>query len=168
MKNQQTKKQGIRNASARKTLTWLAAALLVGSLCMSCASSRSGNVYSRDQARQSQTVQTGVVNSVRSVLIEGTKTPAGTLAGGALGGVAGSAVGDGTGRALMTVVGAIAGAAAGSAVEEGVTRKQGLEITVRLDNGSVLAVVQEADETFQVGDSVKVLSGSDGTTRVTH
>jgi outer membrane lipoprotein SlyB len=68
----------------------------------------------------------------------------------------------------MTVVGAIAGAAAGSAVEEGVTRKQGLEITVRLDNGTLLAVVQEADVTFQVGDAVKVLTGSDGTTRVTH
>jgi outer membrane lipoprotein SlyB len=134
----------------------------------SCASSKSGSVYTRDQARQSQTVQLGVVASVRTVLIEGTKTPAGTVAGGALGGVAGSAVGGGTGRSVMTVVGAIAGAAAGSAVEEGLTRKQGLEITVRLENGTVLAVVQEADEAFAVGDSVRVLKASDGTTRVTH
>ena len=142
--------------------------LAIATLTVSCASSRSGSVYTRDQARQAQTVQLGVVTHVRTVLIEGTKTPAGTLAGGALGGVAGSAVGGGKGRDLMTVVGAIAGAAAGSAAEEGLTRKEGLEITVRLENGTVMAVVQEADEAFQVGDSVRVLKSADGTTRVTH
>ena len=141
---------------------------LTATLSISCASSRSGSVYTRDQARQAQTVQLGVVTHVRTVLIEGTKTPAGTIAGGALGGVAGSAVGGGKGRDLMTVVGVIAGAAAGSAAEEGLTRKEGLEITVKLENGTVMAVVQEADEAFQVGDSVRLLKSGDGTTRVTH
>ena len=77
-------------------------------------------------------------------------------------------MGGGKGRDLMTVAGAIAGAAVGSAAEEGLTRKEGLEITVRLENGTVLAVVQEADEAFEVGDSVRVLKSADGTTRVTH
>ena len=134
----------------------------------SCASSRSANVYSRDQARQTQTVSQGVVSQVRTVLIEGTKTPVGAAAGGVVGGVAGSAVGGGTGKKLMTVVGAIAGAAAGAAAEEGITRKDGLEITVTLDNGAMIAVVQEADETFVIGERVRVLKSSDGTTRVTH
>ena len=159
------------NKGEKRAWKWAAtiiAVSMVAGLSMSCASSRSGSVYSRDQARQSQVVQSGVVTGVRSVLIEGTKTPVGTLAGGALGGVAGSTVGGGKGRTLMTVLGALGGAAAGTAAEEGLTRKQGLEITVRLDNGNVLAVVQEADEAFSVGESVKVLSGSDGTTRVSH
>ena len=151
-----------------KYATLTVALVAIATLITSCASSRSGSIYTRDQARQAQTVQLGVVTHVRTVLIEGTKTPAGTLAGGALGGVAGSAVGGGKGKDLMTVVGAIAGAAAGSAAEEGLTRKEGLEITVKLENGTVLAVVQEADEAFQVGDSVRILKSADGTTRVTH
>ncbi|MBU4055878.1 MAG: glycine zipper 2TM domain-containing protein [Proteobacteria bacterium] len=158
----------VRKTPLWKNIRWFVIAALVAGLCASCASSRSANVYSRDQARQAQNVQMGVVASVKSVLIEGTKTPLGTIAGGALGGVAGSAVGGGKGAQLMTVVGAIAGAAAGTAAEEGITRKQGLEIIVRLDNGTLLSVVQEADVAFQAGDSVKIITGSDGTTRVSH
>ena len=38
-----------------------------------CASSNSGSVYNRDDARKVQTVKTGVVESVRAVKLEGTK-----------------------------------------------------------------------------------------------
>ncbi len=153
--------------SIKQTISILGVLVVVG-LIVSCAASHSGSVYSRDQARQSQTVVTGVVTHVRSVLIEGTKTPAGVVAGGAIGGVAGSAVGGGTGKGLMTVVGALAGSMAGAAVEEGLTRKAGLEITVNLDNGKTIAVVQEADEAFNVGEQVRVLTTPDGAARVTH
>jgi outer membrane lipoprotein SlyB len=47
----------------------------------------------------------------------------------------------------------------GSAVEEGITRKNALEITVKLDSGRVVSVVQEADVPFQVGDRVRLLTG---------
>jgi outer membrane lipoprotein SlyB len=135
-------------------------------LAAGCASSRSGEVYSRDQARKAQTVQMGTVQSVKAVKIEGTKSPVGALAGGAVGAGVGQAIGSGTGRVLATVVGAVGGAVAGSAVEEGVTQKDGLEITVKLDDGKVISVVQEADVPFQVGERVRILTGSDGTTRV--
>jgi outer membrane lipoprotein SlyB len=52
-------------------------------------------------------------------------------------------------------------------IEEGVMSKEGLEITVKLDNGRMIAVTQEADEQFRVGERVRVLSGG-GVTRVTH
>lgn len=164
--------QLLTNLKDQKEITKLTIIKIIGllillSLVASCASSRSGSVYTRDQARKAQTVLTGVVTHVRSVLIEGTKTPVGTVAGGAVGGVAGSSVGDGKGKTLMTVIGAVAGGVAGSAVEEGLTRKEGLEITVDLDNGTTIAVVQEADEAFEVGDRVRVLKSS-GTTRVAH
>jgi hypothetical protein len=55
-----------------------------------CASSKSGDVYTRDQARREQTVRMGTVESVREVLMEGTKSPVGTVAGAAVGGIAGS------------------------------------------------------------------------------
>jgi len=131
-----------------------------------CASSRSGEVYSRDQARRVQTVQMGTVESVKAVKIEGTKTPVGTIAGAAAGGAVGSTIGRGSGRTVATVLGAIAGGVAGSAVEEQVTRKDGLEITVKLDEGRVISIIQEADVQFMVGDRVRVLTAEDGTTRV--
>jgi len=53
-----------------------------------CASSNSGSVYSREDARKTQTVRTGTVESVRQVKLEGTKSPIGTVAGGAIGGIA--------------------------------------------------------------------------------
>lgn len=138
------------------------AALLAG-----CASSNSGDVYTREQTRQVQTVQMGIVESVRTVKIEGTKTPVGTATGAVIGGVAGSTVGHGKGSTIAAVVGAVAGGLAGSAIEEGVTRKDGLEITVKLDNGTMLAIVQEADEAFNPGDRIRVLEGG-GVTRVSH
>ncbi len=133
-----------------------------------CAPSRSGKVYSRDQARATHSVEMGTVERVEDVQIEGTKTPVGTVAGAATGGVLGSTIGSGSGRAVATVLGAVAGGVAGSAVEEGVTRKAGLEITVRLDSGKTIVIVQEADEMYYIGDRVRVVSGSDGTTRVRH
>jgi outer membrane lipoprotein SlyB len=146
----------------RWSLSPLCAALLAG-----CASSQSGGVYSRDQVRHEQHVRTGVVESVRQVQIEGTKTPVGTAAGAVVGGIAGSNVGQGKGSTVGAVLGAVAGGIAGSAIEEAVTRKPGLEITVKLDSGSLISIVQEADESFRPGEKVRVLSGG-GTSRVTH
>lgn len=131
-----------------------------------CASSLSGSTYSRDQARGEMSVRMGVVESVRQVQIEGTKSPVGSIAGGVIGGVAGRNIGGGSGSIVGSVVGAVAGGVAGSAIEEGVTRQTGLEITVKLDNGQYIAVTQAADEAFQPGERVRVLSGR-GATRVT-
>jgi outer membrane lipoprotein SlyB len=132
-----------------------------------CASSMSGGAYSREQARQVQEVQMGVVESVRHVKIEGTKSPVGTGAGAVIGGIAGSNVGSGKGSTVGTILGAVAGGVAGSMIEEGVMSKDGLEITVKLDSGRMIAVTQEADEQFRVGERIRILSGG-GVTRVTH
>lgn len=140
---------------------------LLSILLAACASSNSGSVYSRDDARKVQTVRTGVVESVRSVKLEGTKSPIGTVAGGAVGGIAGSSVGGGRGSAIAAVIGAVAGGLAGSAIEEGVTRKDALEITVKLDGGALIAIVQEADEEFKAGDKVRLIENGD-TSRVSH
>ena len=143
----------------------LIAALSV--LVAACASSNSGSVYSRDDARKVQTVKTGVVESVRSVKLEGTKTPIGTATGAVVGGVAGGTIGHGAGSTIAAVVGAVAGGIAGSAIEEGVTRKDGLEITIKLDGGGLVAIVQEADEQFHPGEKVRIVEGN-GDSRVSH
>lgn len=139
----------------------------IAALLAACASSNSGSVYSRDEARKVQTVKTGVVESVRQVKLEGTKTPIGTGTGAVVGGVAGSTVGHGKGSVIAAVVGAVAGGLVGSAAEEGFTRKDGVEITVKLDSGTMVAVVQEAGEPYYPGEKVRLLE-SGGVTRVSH
>jgi outer membrane lipoprotein SlyB len=138
-----------------------------GALAGCAAPSSSGSVYSSGQARQEQTVRMGVVESVREVQLEGGKGPVGAIAGGVVGGVAGSAVGGGRGSTIGSVLGAVAGGVAGQALERRVTEKKGLEITVKLDNGELRAITQEADEVFRPGERVRLLSGT-GVTRVTH
>jgi len=132
-----------------------------------CASSNSGNVYPRNQVRQAWTVEEGKVSGIKDVRIEGERTGLGRLGGGYVGYEVGHTVGSGRGNDVAGAVGAVAGAAAGGATEELVTRDQGLEITVDLDKGSSIAVVQAADQQFQVGERVKILRRGDGAARVT-
>ncbi|KFX68693.1 membrane protein [Pseudomonas taeanensis MS-3] len=132
-----------------------------------CASSLTGDSYSRDEARSVQTVRMGTIESLRPVKIEGTKTPIGAGAGAVVGGVAGSGVGGGRGSAVAAVIGAVAGGLIGAAAEEGITRTQGVEITVREDDGTMRAYVQQVEENqiFRVGQRVRIMSVN-GTSRV--
>lgn len=131
-----------------------------------CAPGLGGGTYSRDQVRHEQNVRMGVVESVREVQIEGTRSGIGPAAGAVVGGVAGSGVGQGRGSTVGAVIGAVAGGVAGQAVEQATTRQTGVEVTVKLDSGQLIAVTQAADEAFKIGDRVRILS--DGrTSRVT-
>jgi outer membrane lipoprotein SlyB len=141
--------------------------LVLAAVATGCASSKGGDVYTRDEARRVQNVQLGVVEGTRPVKIEGTKSEIGTGAGAIVGGIAGSSTGQGKGSAIGTVLGAVAGGVVGAAAEEAYTREDGVEITVRLENGRLISVVQGGKEQFQIGDRVRVL-GSGGETRVTH
>ncbi len=146
----------------------IAGAVIASAVISGCASTSSGSVYSGGQVWQEQTVSMGLVEGVRQVTFEGSKSGVGTIAGGAIGGVAGSNIGGGNrGSAVGTILGAVAGGVAGNMIEQGATKKQGLEITVKLDNGELRAITQEADEAFRSGERVRLLSGG-GVTRVTH
>ena len=148
------------------------AAVLVCAFTVSgCASMpSSANVYSAYQAQREEYVQMGTVESVRGVTIDansGQSSTFGAIGGGLLGAVAGSAVGGGRGSILTGIIGGLAGAVAGDAIGNHVAQKPGVEITVRLDDGSLRAVTQSADgQYFYAGERVRLLS-SDGITRVT-
>jgi len=150
-----------------KKLALLLLALSPSVLLSGCPAGLGSADYSREQARHPQEVQMGVVESVRVVRIEGTKSAVGPAAGAVVGGVAGSTVGGGRGSVIGATVGAVLGGLGGAAAEEAVTRQEGLEITVKLDSGRLLAITQGKDEDFRVGDRVRLLSGG-GVTRVTH
>ncbi|CAK0760320.1 Outer membrane lipoprotein pcp [Gammaproteobacteria bacterium] len=143
---------------------------LVGLLTMTgCATPGLGSGdYARAQARGEQTIRLGVVESIRKVRLEGTETGVGTIAGAGLGGLAGSRIGQGSGSVAAAIGGAVLGGIAGHAIEQTTTKQEGLEITIMLDNGKMIAVTQAADEPFRIGDRVRVLSDHRGVTRVAH
>lgn len=157
----------------RTTSRLIVATLIAGSLAMSgCAvNSSSPDVFTASQAQREQTVRMGTVDSVRAVRIstnDGQPSGVGALGGAALGALAGSTIGGGRGSVATGIVGGIGGAVAGNAVENRVAMRDGIEITVRLDNGDMRAITQTATgEIFRAGDRVRLLS-SGGVTRVTH
>lgn len=160
-----TKFSGLTSTRVRLTL----GAVLVSSVVLisGCTKpSASANVYNYNQTQRDQIVRNGTVINVRPITIQSDQTSGvGAVAGGAVGGVAGSAVGGGTGRTLAIIGGAIVGALAGNAIEDRAGKKDGLEITVRLDNGETRVIAQEADLPIMMNQRVQVVSGA-GPTRV--
>lgn len=148
----------------------LVAALVVGTALTfgGCASSLKGDVYSREDARTPQIVRKGTIEALRPVKLEGTKTPIGVGTGAVVGGLAGSSVGGGKGSLVAAVIGAVAGGMLGAATEEGLTRTQAVEITVKEDDGPTRAYVQAVSEgeVFRVGDRVRI-NILNGNSRVT-
>jgi outer membrane lipoprotein SlyB len=150
----------------------MVATVIAGSLAMAgCAvNSSSPDVFTASQAQREQTVRMGTVDSVRMVRIStnnGQPSGLGAVGGGALGALAGSSIGGGRGSVATGIIGGIGGAVAGNAIENSVAMRDGLEITVRLDNGDLRAITQTATgETFRAGDRVRILS-SGGVSRVT-
>lgn len=145
-------------------------ALPVAILLSSCAQdSLTGDTYSRGEAGRAQSVQTGRITSIRPVKIEG-GSQGGSLVGALAGGFLGSNIGGG--RAANTagaVGGALVGSAIGSHAQQAASSRNGIEISVRLDGGGSLAIVQEVSprEPFYIGDRVRIL-GSGDRTRVSH
>ena len=143
----------------RSILTAISISLLTVGLT-GCVSGLQGSTYSRSEARQVQEVEFGTVLSTNPVVIDGKQSGAGQLPGAIIGGVAGSSVGEGKGQQIFTILGAVGGAVVGSMIEEQATRTQGLELTIKMDSGKTLSIVQEVDNVnvFREGQRVRVLT----------
>ncbi|WP_432695849.1 glycine zipper domain-containing protein [Marinobacterium sp. YM272] len=150
--------------------TGVALVLLTAVLGGCAQQSLTGDAYSRSEVQRAQRIQYAVVESVRPVVIEGrTDGVVGGGAGAIVGGVAGSSIGGGRGSVITSVLGAVAGGVVGQRIEEATSRTQGQEITLRLDNGEMISVVQEVanQNFFRPGDRVRLL-GSGSTLRVSY
>jgi outer membrane lipoprotein SlyB len=147
-----------------KTIATIAACALLAAGCAAPAGSAD---YAGYEVGAEQSVRFGVVESVRPVRIAARETGVGSASGAVLGSIAGSHLGRGHGEVVGAIAGAILGGIIGQQVERDANLRDGLEVTVLLDSGRYVAVVQEPDEAFRAGDRVRVLSGR-GSTRVTH
>ncbi len=145
----------------------LAATAMSALLLGGCAYHAGSADYRGYEALGEQSVRFGVVESVRDVKINPRETGVGTAGGATLGAIAGSNVGGGTGQIAGAIGGAILGGIIGQNVEKSANERPGVEVTVLLDSGKYIAVVQGSDEAFRAGDRVRILSGR-GSTRVTH
>ncbi|MGZ5036805.1 MAG: glycine zipper 2TM domain-containing protein [Usitatibacter sp.] len=137
-------------------------------LLAGCAYPAGSTDYRAYETLGEQSVRFGVVESVREVKIAPHDTGVGTASGAVLGGIAGSNVGGGTGQVAGAIGGAILGGIIGQSVEKSANERPGIEVTVLLDSGHYISVVQEGTEPFRPGDRVRILTGRGGLTRVTH
>lgn len=135
-------------------------------LCSACTPQPSPNSFSRTETMRPQSVQSGTLRNIRPVNIRPGETRLGMATGAVLGGLAGSQIGGGTAANVAGgVAGAVAGGALGSALQ-GSQNTAGLELTVALDSGSTIAIVQPGSPNdFRIGDRVQVI-GNGETTRV--
>lgn len=127
-----------------------------------CAPTSSPNSFSRNEAGRVMPVSYGRVTAVRGVEIRPGQTRLGAITGAVLGGVAGSQIGSSTAANIAGgAAGAVAGGAVGSGIQ-GASRTNGVELTVRLDSGESVALVQPGDPRhYRIGDRVRVTGTAD-------
>lgn len=136
---------------------------MIGFCCVAlagCATTPPEDIYSHEGKHQVESIQVGIVENIRPVTIAGEVTPIGGRTVSILGQVAGSvAGGGGIAGQLLASLGGLFGSIAGSAAEEAMMRKDGIQITITLNSGESLAIVQAASDetTFNIGDRVKVI-----------
>lgn len=146
-------------------LKWLGLPLVASvALLGACTPQPSPNSFSRTETMRPQTVEMGTLQNIRPVNIRPGETRLGMATGAVLGGIAGSQLGGGTAANVAGgVAGAVAGGALGSALQ-GSQNTAGLELTVRLDAGRTIAIVQPGGPNdFRVGDRVRVIGNGENT-----
>lgn len=121
----------------------------------------SGDVISGNQARSVRAVTYGTLISVRPVRVqtnENSDGSFGALGGAVLGGVLGNTVGNGSGRALAIATGAVLGGVVGEKAENKLSQANAVELEIKKDDGSTIAVVQTLSTTqFTVGQRVRIV-----------
>ncbi len=149
--------------------TALVVAIALSTLTLAgCAQNPYGNAYSVNDARQVQTVHLGTILRTQAVTINGGGNGIGTLAGGAIGGILGSGVGGGKGAEIASIGGALLGGFLGNEAGNVATKRNGVNLTIKMDDGQTVSIVQQVNPKviFRAGERVQV-NMMDGTARVT-
>lgn len=144
---------------------WFSLPIIASAALLSaCTPQPSPDSFSRTETMRPQTVENGTLQNIRPVNIRPGETRLGMATGAVLGGLAGSQIGGGTAANVAGgVAGAVAGGALGSALQ-GSQNTAGLELTVRLDSGQTIAIVQPGSPNdFRVGDRVRVIGNGENT-----
>ncbi len=119
-----------------------------------------GDAYGSADTRKVQQVYYGTVVKAEPVTIDASSqaNTVGTVAGAAIGGIIGSGVGGGSGSDIAAISGGLLGGYLGSKTAGETAKRNGVNLTIRLDNGKVIAIVQEANPNmmFYPGQAVQI------------
>jgi outer membrane lipoprotein SlyB len=152
-------------------------ALLVLALCaLNGAGCRSGSRQSFPDGdiRSVSGVYYGTVLDVTDIMVAEDPSLTGPIVGGVVGAIVGGALSGTLGRPLsgsagdllLTAAGIVVGVEMGSKVRSRTYRAT--QITMELNNGKILVIVQGSDDYFLKGDKVRILHMGEGRARVQH
>ncbi|MEJ2479232.1 MAG: hypothetical protein P8Y78_03470 [Acidihalobacter sp.] len=152
-----------------KARTGVVAVTLVGMLALlgGCAA-ENYNAQTYRTGLSAQRVELGTIVAIRNVALQPDNAggPVGTIAGGILGSQLGGDSNSFVLHGLGALGGAVIGGMVGQSAGNQMTGSVGELITVRLENGRMVAVTQQAGQGLRVGQRVQVLYGRGGETRV--
>ena len=146
--------------------------LLVLALCASGCGTRKS--FSDGDIRSVAGVYYGTVIDVTDIMVAEDPSLTGPIVGGVVGAIVGGQLGGmlgkplrgSTGNLLLTAAGIVVGAETGSKVQT--RRYRATQITMELNNGKILVIVQGSDDYFVKGDKVRILHMGEGRARVQH
>ena len=154
----------------KKTATLLLTVSLTAFLPVlsGCGPNAGGYDYNAHEVGRAAASYSATVVEVEQVVIHGNGNgqDIGALLGGVAGGLLGSQIGHGAGSVAAGVGGALLGAGVGAYAGKEANTKKGLQITVRYQDGNEETVVQGMKPAVRVGQTVRVIVGSDGSRRI--
>lgn len=144
--------------------------LIVATFTAGCADTR-GSRYGEQaapvrSAGEPESARYGRITALETVQVDKDyKFGVGTVVGAVAGGIIGHQFGGGSGKTLLTIAGTLAGAAAGTAAESKLNKQDAQKVTVNMQSGGTLTIVQPVDSRLRNGMPVRV-SGGGETARV--
>ena len=148
--------------------------LLVLALCLGGCGSGSRKSFPDGDIRSVAGVYYGTVLDVTDIMVAEDPSLTGPIVGGVVGAIVGGQLGGAlgkplrgsTGNLLLTAAGIVVGVETGSRVRS--LSYRATQITMELNNGKILVIVQGSDDYFLKGDKVRILHMGEGRARVQH
>jgi outer membrane lipoprotein SlyB len=114
-----------------------------------------------------QRIKYGTVVSTREVTVDTGTSGVGAVVGSTTGAVAGHAIARAGGGWFGGLLGGVLGGVAGNAIEKAASKKKGIELVIRFENGDEVGIQLPGESTFKKGDRVRLMTGPNGRTQVT-
>jgi len=116
------------------------------------------DVVSKSDVQKQQYVVLGSILEITKVTIEGDRE-AGAVAGALIGGAAGQSITDSEPESdIASIVGGLVGSAAGAEIGSNLTKKEGLELLIKTDNGKLISIIQEVSKyDFKINQKVQII-----------
>lgn len=113
-------------------------------------------------AGESSSARYGRVTGLETVQVDKDyKFGIGTVVGAVAGGIIGHQFGGGTGQTLLTIGGTLAGAAAGTAAESKLKKQDAQKVTIAMQSGGTVVIIQPMDSRLRNGMNVQITGGGD-------